>query len=155
MFTWGTASWVFHPPDHQATVRMVNRLMISIRPYRATLPTTAIRWTRTALSAFLLLTCTFAAADRATVVERVRAELATLLKKEPASLPINKPVVELGADDLDVVEWAMAVEKAFGVPIPDDRFFDPKSKTTRKSFSIDTMATLVVDGLQKKSGKTK
>ena len=114
-----------------------------------------IHWTRTALSAFIILTCTFAATDRGAIVERVRAELATILKKEPAKLPINKPVVELGADDLDVVEWAMAIEKAFGVSIPGDKFFDPKSKSTRKDLSIDTMATLVADGLQKKRGKIK
>ena len=63
------------------------------------------------------------------VVQRVRAELATLLKKAPATLPVDKPVVDLGADELDVVEWVMAVEEAFRVPIPDDKIVDPKTMT--------------------------
>src|SRR5688572_23484370 len=82
-----------HPPHHRATVRVVDRPMKSNRPDRPTWPSMAIRWTTTALSAAIFLTCTFAASDRAAVVERVRAELATILKKEAANLPIHKSVV--------------------------------------------------------------
>jgi acyl carrier protein len=81
--------------------------------------------------------------DRATIVERLRTELATLLKKDPRSLPIDQPVTSLGADDLDVVEWTMAAEEAFRVDIDDDKAFDPASKGPRKDLTITSMAAIV------------
>ncbi len=81
--------------------------------------------------------------------------MAAILKKEAAKLPIDKPVVEFGADDLDVVEWVMAVEEAFRIPIPDDRIVDPKSKATRKELSIAYMTSIVLEGLERAKGKKK
>ena len=95
------------------------------------------------------------AQDRA-VVERLRAELAKVLKKNPAELPVDKPVVTLGVDDLGVVEWQMAAEKAFRVYIDNDKLFDPKAKgTTRKELTIASMAGIIATSKPWPAGKTK
>ena len=101
-----------------------------------------------------LVSSTFAQ-DRAAIVERVRAELATVLKKDAAKLPVDKPVAELGADELSVVEWQMASEKAFRVDIEDDRLFDPKSKAIQKNLSISSMAQIVTTSRPWPKGKTR
>jgi acyl carrier protein len=88
------------------------------------------------------------AQDRDAKLVRVRAELAKVIKKDAVKLPADKPVMELGADDLDVVEWVMAVEDAFHVPIPDDKIIDAKSKMIRKEVSITYVVRLVMDGLE-------
>lgn len=99
----------------------------------------------------LILACLVAAtafaADRDAVVQRVRGELATLLKKDAAKLPIDKPVLELGADDLMVVEWVMAMERVYRVRIPDAKTVDPKSKTARKDLTIIVMASIVAEAI--------
>lgn len=82
--------------------------------------------------------------DRGAVVERLRTELARLLKKDASQLPIGTPVTELGADDLTVVEWQMAAERAFGIDIDDDQLFDPGTRT-RPTLTIDAMAEVVVN----------
>jgi acyl carrier protein len=97
-----------------------------------------------------------AAQDRAAIEQRLREELAKLLKKDPAQLPLDKPVVKLGADDLSVVEWQMAAEKAFRVYIDTDKLFDPKSKgVARKDLTISSMAAAVATGKPWPAGKTK
>jgi acyl carrier protein len=82
------------------------------------------------------------APDRAAVVARLRTELARLLKKDPDRLPVDRPVAELGADDLTVVEWQMAAERAFGVEIDDDALFDAGTKT-KKDLTVASMADIV------------
>ena len=52
-------------------------------------------------------------------VDRVRQEVATILKKDAAQIDVNRSLVDQGADELDVVEIVMAVEEAFEVAIPD------------------------------------
>jgi acyl carrier protein len=103
----------------------------------------------------LLLTPSTSAQDRATMVQQLRAELARILKKDAAQLPVDKPVTGLGADDLDVVEWQMAAEKAFRVNISDDKLFDPKSKAVRKDLSISSMAEIVAKSPPWPKRKTK
>jgi len=97
----------------------------------------------------VLLTSPVSAQDRAAVVQRLRAELAILLNKDVAQLPVDKPVTELGADDLDIVEWQMAAERAFRVDISSDNNFDPKE------LSISSMAEIVLDSPPWPKGKTK
>jgi acyl carrier protein len=80
--------------------------------------------------------------DREAVVERLRAELARLLKKDASQLPIDTPVTQLGADDLTVVEWQMAAERTFRVDIDDDVLFDPGTKT-KKDLTVASMADIV------------
>ena len=88
------------------------------------------------------------AADRNAVLQRVRGELAALLKKDAGALPVDKPVLQLGADDLTVVEWIMAIERTYPtIRITDDKTTDPKSKTTRKDLSIAQMVSIVSDAL--------
>jgi acyl carrier protein len=82
------------------------------------------------------------APDRAVVVARLRTELARLLKKEADQLPVDRPVAELGADDLTVVEWQMAAERAFGVEIDGDALFDAGTKT-KKDLTVISMADIV------------
>ena len=94
--------------------------------------------------------------DAAAVQERVRSELAKLLKKDPAQLPVDKPVTTLGADELTVVEWQMASEKAFRVDIDDDKLFDSKAKgAVRKDLTIASMAGIVAKAKPWPPGKTK
>ena len=117
------------------------------------------RWF-TILPTILLVTLWFVPAamaqDRAAIEQRLRTELAKLLKKDPAQLPLDKPVVTLGADDLSVVEWQMAAERAFRVYIDNDKLFDPKSKTVaRKDLTISSMAAAVAAGKPWPAGKTK
>jgi acyl carrier protein len=96
------------------------------------------------------------AQDKAAVVQRLRGELATLLKKDAAKLPADKPVAGLGADELTVIEWQMAAEKAFRVNISDDKLFEKKSPlTTRKDLTIDAMAAIVAAAPKWPAGKTK
>ena len=52
-------------------------------------------------------------------MDRVRLEVATILKKDSAQIDATKPLVAHGADELDIVEIVMAVEEAFKVEIPD------------------------------------
>lgn len=107
------------------------------------------------LAAFLLLS-TANAQDKASIVQRLRAELATLLKKDAAKLPVDKPVATLGADELTVIEWQMAAERTFRVDISDDKLFDKKNPlTTRKDLSIDAMAGIVAASPKWPAGKTK
>lgn len=93
------------------------------------------------------------AQDRAAITQRVRAELATLLKKDAAKLPVDTPVLKLGADELDIVEWVMAVEEAFKIEIADEKVSDPKTKETRKDFSIASMATIVMETPRRASAR--
>jgi hypothetical protein len=95
------------------------------------------------------------AQDRA-AIERLRTELAKILKKDAAQLPVDKPVIELGADDLSVVEWQMAAERTFRVYISNDKLFDPKAKNAvRKELSISSMAGIVATSKPWPPGKTK
>ena len=84
------------------------------------------------------------ARDLDAVAARLRTELAQLLKKDPGQLPLDGPVTELGADDLTVVEWQMAAERAFGVDIDDDKLFEPGTKT-RADLTIASMAKVVAE----------
>jgi acyl carrier protein len=103
-----------------------------------------------------VLTSTANAQDKTTIVQRLRAELATLLKKDAAKLPVDKPVAGLGADELTVIEWQMAAEKAFRVNISDDKLFEKKNPlTTRKDLSVNSMAGIVAESPKWPAGKTK
>src|SRR4026208_1096968 len=95
-----------------------------------------LKTTFTACLIAVLLASTVGAQDRSAIVQRLRSELARLLKKDVGKLPVDKPVTGLGASDLTIIEWQMAAEKAFRVNISDDKLFDPKSKTVRKGLSI-------------------
>ena len=70
------------------------------------------------------------------------------MKKEAAKLPVDKPVTELGADELAVVEWVMALERAYHIRISNEKTVDPKSKTMRKDLSIAKMASIVQEARQ-------
>ncbi|OYV07217.1 MAG: hypothetical protein CFE26_02150 [Verrucomicrobiales bacterium VVV1] len=87
------------------------------------------------------------------VVARVRAELANQLGKEAASLPVDKPVESLGADELDVLEWVLAVEDAYSVNIPTDKVVDQKSQKVRRNLSISDVADLAQEEIRKKAKK--
>lgn len=105
--------------------------------------------------AIVVLASTVSAQDRAAMVQRLRIELAALLKKDAAQLPVDKPVTEVGADDLTVVEWQMAAERTFRVSISDDKLFDPKLKAARKDLTITSMAGIVANSPPWPKGKTK
>ena len=78
--------------------------------------------TRIFLSAIcaLLLLCGGCGSQPAKpTVERVRSEVAKVLKKDAAKVDVAKPLVAQGADELDIVEIVMALEETFKVKIPD------------------------------------
>jgi acyl carrier protein len=77
-----------------------------------------------------------------TNVERVRSEVAKILKKDPAQIEVTKPLLALGADDLDIVEIVMAVEEAFKVEIPDSAIAG-KGGEVSKSLTVQTLAEIV------------
>ena len=105
--------------------------------------------------AAVLLVSAVSAQDRAAMVQRLRTELALILKKDAGQLPVDKPVTGFGADDLDVVEWQMAAERTFRVDIPNDKLFDPKTKTARKELTISSMAGIVATSKPWPKGRTK
>ena len=77
-----------------------------------------------------------------TNVERVRSEVATILKKDPAQIDVTKPLVAQGADELDIVEIVMAVEEAFKVEIPDS-VIAGKGGERSKTLTVQTLAEIV------------
>jgi acyl carrier protein len=87
------------------------------------------------------------AADSEAVAQRVRAELATLLKKDAAQLPPNKPVMELGADELTIVEWEMALESAYRGIRLDKKTENPNTKKIRTDLTIAEMTKIVSEAL--------
>jgi hypothetical protein len=113
---------------------------------------------RTVLAVLLVaavLASTVSAQDRAAIVQRLRTELATLLKKDPAQLPTDRSVVGLGASDLTIIEWQMAAERTFRVDIADAGLFDPKTKTARKELTIASMADIVAKSPRWPQGRTR
>ena len=92
------------------------------------------------------------AAD-APIVAKVRAELASLLKKDPSSLAVDKPVQQLGADELHVVEWVMAIEEAYQIRLPDDKIVEKPSMTARKDLTIVVISDLAQAQINLKSKK--
>lgn len=53
--------------------------------------------------------------------ERVRAVVAEVLGRDAGGIALDARFMEdLGADSLEVAEIVMALEDAFGVPVPDD-----------------------------------
>ena len=114
----------------------------------------------TTLTTISLVAFSFAATamaqDQTAVQQRLRTELAKVLKNDRTELPVDKPVTTLGADELTVVEWQMASEKAFRVYIDDDKLFDPKAKgAVRKDLTIVSMAGIVAKSKPWPAGKTK
>ena len=94
--------------------------------------------------ALLAVTFNAGAQDRDAVVQRARTELATLLKQDPAKLPVDKPVTELGVDELTAVEWVMALERAYKIDMTDDKAIDEKTRKVRKDLTINSMAAAVL-----------
>ena len=75
-------------------------------------------------------------------VDRVRAEVAKVLKKDAALVDVTQPLTALGADELDVVEIVMAVEEAFKVEIPDS-VIGEKPGDVSKSLTVLKLAEYV------------
>jgi acyl carrier protein len=76
------------------------------------------------------------------VVEKVRAEVATILKKDAAKIDVAKSLVEQGADELDIVEIVMAVEEAFKVEIPDSAIGETTGEVS-KTLTVEKLAEIV------------
>ena len=77
------------------------------------------------------------------VVQFARNALGKLVNKAPSALPLEKSVLEIGADELTVVEWVMALEAAYKIRIPDSVTIDPKTRSARKDLSISRLAAAV------------
>jgi acyl carrier protein len=76
------------------------------------------------------------------VVDKVRSEVAKILKKEPSQIDVTKPLVALGADELDLVEIVMAVEEAFKIEIPDS-VIGEKPNDVSKTLTVLKLAEIV------------
>jgi acyl carrier protein len=116
------------------------------------------KYLKTVLATLLTLSVTigvFAGPNRAAVVQRVREELAMVLKKDVAQIPVDESVLELGAEDFDVIEWVSAVEEELRVTIPDEKVFDQKTNTIRKDLSVLYMADLVIADLNSATKQNK
>jgi acyl carrier protein len=95
------------------------------------------RHARAIFKTFLMLCaviafCGGARADqppRHQVVDRVRAEVARVLKRNASQIDVAKPLSASGADELDVVEIVLAIEQAFKIVIPDSALGENPSKT--------------------------
>jgi len=76
------------------------------------------------------------------VVDRVRAEAASVLGKKADKIDVSKPLVAQGADELDIVEIVMAVEEAFKVEIPDS-VIGEKIGEVSKTLTVEKLAEVV------------
>jgi acyl carrier protein len=76
------------------------------------------------------------------LIDRIRREVAQVLKKDPALIDVATPMAALGADELDVVEIVMAVEEAFKVEIPDSAIGEKAGDSTR-TLTIQKLAEIV------------
>jgi acyl carrier protein len=83
------------------------------------------------------------------VVERVRAEVATILKKDSKQIDVTKPLVAQGADELDIVEIVMAVEEVYKVEIPDSAI-GKDIREVSKTLTVQKLAEIVVKQQNKK-----
>jgi len=76
------------------------------------------------------------------VVDGVRSEVATILKKKANEIDVSKPLVAQGADELDIVEIVMAVEEAFKAEIPDS-VIGEKIGEVSKTLTVEKLAEVV------------
>ena len=81
------------------------------------------------------------------VVEKIRVEVAKILKKD--QIDIRKPLGAQGADELDIVEIVMAVGEAFKVEIPDNAIGEKPDKIA-KTLTIEKLAEIVTEQLEKR-----
>jgi acyl carrier protein len=57
--------------------------------------------------------------DRSDTKSKVVSLIAAQLKIDATTLVDTKPLIELGADSLDIVDIIMELEETFGIEIPD------------------------------------
>lgn len=83
------------------------------------------------------------------VVDRIKSELARMLKKSPGDFDTYKPLMAQGANDLHIVELVLTLERAFQVKVPDGRI---ASKTGEGSslLTIDQLAEVIAAELKNK-----
>jgi acyl carrier protein len=96
----------------------------------------------TLLLSSLIFCCGCGSGPTKQTLERVRSEVATILKKDAAKIDVERPLVAQGADDLDIVEIVMALEEAFGVEIPDSALGENVSEAT-KTLTVQELAQIV------------
>lgn len=78
------------------------------------------------------------------ITDRIRKEVAGILKKKESDIDIAKPLSSYGADDLDIVEIIMATEEAFAVEIPDEALGE-KFRDAAKTLTIQKLAAIVAE----------
>ena len=75
------------------------------------------------------------------ILPALRAIAAQTLRIEPEQVPYDAALVGLGMDSLSLVEFAYAVERAHGVPLPLDMLFDGASLKTVAAAVADAAGT--------------
>ena len=92
------------------------------------------------LSCFFCVGCGSQPAQQ--IIDRVRSEVATILKKDSAQIDLKTPLVAQGADELDIVEIVMAVEEAFKVEIPNSAIGENVGEAS-KTLTVQKLAEIV------------
>jgi acyl carrier protein len=75
-------------------------------------------------------------------IDRVRLEVAEVLGRKADEVDVKKPLMDQGADELDMVEVIMALEEAFHIEIPDSAIGGKSDETNRK-LSVERLAEIV------------
>jgi acyl carrier protein len=85
-------------------------------------------------------------------VQPVLVLAAKVLNTQAAKLDVNKPLLDQGADELDVVELVMLVEEEFDIEIPDEEL-EERNKEPIKNLNIKKIALAVAKQKQKKPSR--
>jgi acyl carrier protein len=83
------------------------------------------------------------------VAERIKAELGRILNRAPAEFDTRKPLVAQGANDLQIVELVLAVERAFQVKVPDSRI-GSRTGEGASALTIDQLANAIAAEMKNK-----
>ena len=84
------------------------------------------------------------------VYARVRAAVSMQLKVETTQVVPDQPLVELGMDELDLVELIMALEEEFGIAIPDEAVDSNGPRGWHDSVTTRRFAEIVMEQLRRK-----
>jgi len=83
------------------------------------------------------------------VADRIKAELGRILNREPEDLDTHRPMMAQGANDLQIVELVLAVERSFQVKVPDSRI-GSRTGEGASALTIEQLADAVAAEMRNK-----
>lgn len=83
------------------------------------------------------------------VVDRIKVELARILNKRPKDFDSHKPLVAQGANDLQIVELVLALERTFQVKVPDAQIAG-KTADGSSTVTIEQLADAIAAEMKNK-----